>query len=105
MSLIEVGQLLAGAVVTVVGPWILKKVKDRDLREAIAHTADAALVLAIHKNDKFADAGQLLRAVVAAILADPLAPKQLKSNQTLAAQAAAAAIARNSVGITKVGTD
>ena len=94
----DVGQFIAQLVVTVVGPWVLKKIRDRDIREAIAHAADAALVLAITKSGKFADYGVLLRAVVAGILTDPSAPKQVTRNSEAAERAAAAAIARNSVG-------
>lgn len=92
--------MIAEIVVAVIGPWILKKVKDRDLREAIAHTADAALVLAIRKSTKFASTGELLRAVVEGILKDPTAPRQLKKDPERAERAAAAAIARNTVGLT-----
>jgi hypothetical protein len=101
----DVGKFVAELVVAVVGPWVLKKIRDRDLREAIAHAADAALVLAIKKSNKFADYGDLIRAVVDGILEDPSAPKQVKKSPELAERAAAAAIARNSVGMTSLVGD
>lgn len=101
----EIGQFVAQVVVAIFGPWILKKIRDRDIREAIAHAADAALVLAIKRSTKFDDVGELLRAVVAGILADPAAPSMVRKNVANAEKAAAAAIARNSLGLTKLVGD
>jgi len=101
----DVGSFIAQVAVAVVGPWILKKIRDRDIREAIAHAADAALVLAIKRSTKFADTGELLRAVVAGILAEPTAPSMVRKNVANAERAAAAAIARNSLGLTQLVGD
>lgn len=86
----------AEVIVAVLAPFVYKKIRDRDIREAIAHIADAALVLAITKvkGKTYQDVGELIREVVAQIMADPTAPSQLRSNESVAVQAAAAAVSR-----------
>jgi hypothetical protein len=73
--------------------WVGKKIHDRDTREALAVAADAALVLAIRKskgNGAIKDIAELVREVVAGILANP----KVTNNPQVAEVAAAAAVAR-----------
>lgn len=93
-------QFATTVIVPVLGAWILKKVKDRDVREAIASSADAALVFAIRKskqNGAIADIAELVREVVKEILTDPNVPNVAKNDPTVVERAAAAAVARSGV--------
>ncbi len=89
-------QAIAALAVTVLAPIVTRKIQKRETREAIANVADAALVLAIMaaKSKTFTDLGELIREVVANIMRDPAAPRQLREDSNLAMKAAAAAISR-----------
>lgn len=92
-SIISVAEpILKLVVAPVLGAWLLKKIRDRDTREALAVAADAALVLAIKKShDKgLKNLGELIREVVSGILANPA----VTNNPGIAENAAAAAVAR-----------
>lgn len=80
--------------VGVLGPIVAKNIRDKNVRDFIAHTADAALVLAISKSHGFQSVGQLIREVVAEIMSDPASPKQLRTNEAEATRAVAAAVSR-----------
>jgi len=95
---------IAQLAVIPVGAWLAKKVRDREIRDAIMHTADAALVLAIQKTkgNGIRNLAELVQIVVQGIVNDPKAPRQVRTNPDAAATAARAAIARNSVGVTQL---
>ncbi|MGI0150165.1 MAG: hypothetical protein ACREDF_11625, partial [Thermoplasmata archaeon] len=95
---------LAQIAVIPIGAWLAKKVRDRDVREAIVHAADAALVLAIQKTkgNGIRNLAELVQIVVEGIKLDPSAPRAVRNNPNAAATAARAAIARNSVGVTQI---
>jgi hypothetical protein len=84
----------AELLVGVLGPVVAKNIRDKNVRDFIAHTADAALVLAISKSQGFMSVGELIREVVAEIMTDPASPKQLRKNEALATRAVAAAVSR-----------
>jgi len=95
---------LAQIAIIPVGAWFAKQVRDREIRDAIIHTADAALVLAIQKTkgNGIRNLAELVQIVVQGILNDPTAPRQVRNNTGAALTAARAAIARNSVGVTQI---
>ncbi len=95
---------IAQIAVIPIGAWFTKKIRDRDIRDAIVHSADAALVLAIQKTkgNGIRNLAELVQIVVQGIVNDPRAPRQVKANPEAAATAARAAIARNSVGVTQL---
>lgn len=92
---------LARIAIVPIGVWLAKKIHDGDVRAAILHAADSALVLAIQKGkgNGYKNIAELVQIVVQGMLEDPAAPNILKKNPELAAGAARAAIARNSVGV------
>lgn len=97
-------ETIAALVVTVLTPYVTKKVRDHDIRQAIAQAADAALVLAVKKwrSNGLGDIASLLRLIVEGLMSDPAAPKQLKKSPALAERAAAAAVARNAATLSGI---
>lgn len=96
LPLSDILKWAAELAVVVLGPLVTKQLRDRQVREAIAHVADAALVLVIQKarNGTIQNIAELVREVAAEVLRTPAAPKQLARNPALATTAAAAAVAR-----------
>lgn len=84
----------AELIVGILAPIVAKNIRDKNVRDFIAHTADAALVLAMSKSHGFQSVGDLIREVVAEIMNDPAAPAQLRKNEDTTTRAVAAAISR-----------
>jgi len=84
----------AELIVGFLAPIVAKNIRDKNVRDFIAHTADAALVLAISRSKGFQSVGELIREVVSEIMSDPASPKQLRTDETAATKAVAAAVSR-----------
>jgi hypothetical protein len=84
----------AELLVGILAPIVAKNIRDKNVRDFIAHTADAALVLVMSKSNGFTSIADLIKQVVDEIMADPASPSQVRSSETTATKAVAAAVSR-----------
>lgn len=84
----------AELLVGILGPIVAKNIRDKNVRDFIAHTADAALVLVMSRSNGFQSIADLIKQVVDQIMADPASPSQVRTNEAKATTAAAAAVSR-----------